>query len=118
MAYNQSMHGTMRYAPADIEDNEVLQYLVVSDIAKKYAHNKKLAKKRMAKAEETGAFRRPKKATAFGRGFQAKFGDKETLEGVQDGTLLKARGDERLIDVKSIASPCGNRHRSGTPRET
>ena len=48
-----------------------------------------------------GAFRTPKKAKAFGQGFQAKLGDKEDLERVQDGTLLKARGDERLIGLKS-----------------
>ena len=52
--------------------------------------------------EEQGAFRRPKKAKAFWTGFQAKYGDKEELDKVQNGTLLKAKGDERLIDVKSV----------------
>ena len=88
VAYNRSIHGTMRDAPADIEDSVVLQYLQVSDNAKKYAHNKKLPKKKLAKAEEMDAFRRPKKAKAFGRGFKAKFGDKEELDKVQDGTLV------------------------------
>ena len=54
-AYNGSIHGTMRDAPNDVEDKEVLQYLQVSDTAKRYAHNKKLAKRRVAKVEEQGA---------------------------------------------------------------
>jgi len=42
------------------------------------------------------------KAKAFGRGFEAKWKDKEELEQVTDGTLVKAKDDERRIDVKSV----------------
>ena len=101
VAYNRSIHGTMRDAPNDVGKEPVLQYLQISDNAKKYAHNDALAKRRVARVRELGAFRRPKKAKAFKRGFEATFGDKEVLEEVTDGTLLKARGDERKIDVKS-----------------
>jgi len=101
LAYNRSIHGTMRDAPNDVAKEPVLQYLQISDNAKKYAHNDALAKRRVARVRELGAFRRPKKAKAFKRGFEATFGDKEVLEEVTDGTLLKARGDERKIDVKS-----------------
>ena len=102
VAYNRAIHGTMRDAPNDIGKQPVLQYLQISDNAKRYAHNNTLAKKRVARVKELGAFRRPKKAKAFKRGFEATFGDKQELEGVQDGTLLKAKGDPRLVDVKSI----------------
>ncbi len=44
----------------------------------------------------------PKKAKAFKRGFEATFSDKQELEGVQGGTLLKAKNDPRLVDVKSV----------------
>ena len=44
VAYNRSIHGTMRDAPNDVAENEVLQYRQVSDNAKRWAHNKKLAK--------------------------------------------------------------------------
>ena len=57
----RSIQATMRDVPSDIEDNEVLQYLQVSDNAEHFAHNSKLAKKRVAKVEEQGAFRRPLK---------------------------------------------------------
>ena len=102
VSYNTSIHGTMRDAPNDVGEEPILQFLQLSDNAKKYAHNDKLAKKRVARVQEQGAFRRPKKAKAFGRGFEAKFGDKEKLESVNDGTLVKAQGDPRKIDVKSI----------------
>ncbi len=101
VAYNRSIHGTMRDAPNDVGKEPILQFLQISDNAKKYKHNDALAKKRAARAKDAGAFRRPKKAKAFGRGFEAKFGEKENLDTVQDGTLLKATGDPRLIDVKS-----------------
>jgi len=101
VAYNRAIHGTMRDAPNDVAKEPVLQYLQISDNAKKYAHNDALAKRRVARVKDLGAFRRPKKAKAFKRGFEATFGDKEVLEEVTDGTLLKARGDERKIDVKS-----------------
>ena len=102
VAYNKSIHGTMRDSPNDVgkPGNEELQYLRLSDNAKAYAHNNSLAKKRVAKVKDAGAFRRPKKAKAFGRGFEAKWNEKQDLEGVQDGTLLKATGDPRLVDVK------------------
>lgn len=104
VAYNKSIHGTMRDSPNDVgkPGNEELQYMQISDNAKKYAHNNALAKKRVTKIELAEGFRRPKKAKAFGRSFEAKWGDKEDLEGVQDGTLVKAKDDPRLIDVKSI----------------
>ena len=101
VAYNKSIHGTMRDAPNDVGKEPVLHFLQISDNAKKYRHNDKLAKKRVAKVKELGAFRRPKKAKAFGRGFEAKWNEKQELDGVQDGTLLKAKDDPRLIDVKS-----------------
>ena len=101
VAYNRSIHGTMRDAPNDVGKEPILQFLQISDNAKKYKHNDALAKKRVAKVKDAGAFRRPKKAKAFGRGFEAKWNEKQDLEGVQDGTLLKATGDPRLIDVKS-----------------
>ena len=102
VSYNTSIHGTMRDAPNDVAEEPELQYLQISDNAKKYAHNKTVAKRRVARVEELGAFRRPKKAKAFKRGFEATFGDKEKLEQVTDGTLVKAQGDTRKIDVKSI----------------
>ena len=102
VAYNRAIHGTMRDAPNDVGKEPVLQYLQISDNAKKYAHNNELAKKRVARVKELGAFRRPKKAKAFKRGFEATFGDKQELEQVQDATLAKAKDDPRLIDVKSI----------------
>ncbi len=101
VAYNRSIHGTMRDAPNDVGKEPILQFLQISDNAKKYKHNDALAKKRVVRAEDAGAFRRPKKAKAFGRGFEAKFREKENLDTVQNGTLLKATGDQRLIDVKS-----------------
>ncbi len=101
VAYNRSIHGTMRDAPNDVGKEPILQYMQISDNAKKYAHNDALAKRRVARVRELGAFRRPKKAKAFKRGFEATFGNKEVLEEVTDGTLLKGRGDERKIDVKS-----------------
>jgi len=101
VAYNRSIHGSMRDAPNDVGKEPVLQFLQISDNAKKYKHNDALAEKRVAKVKDAGAFRRPKKAKAFGRGFEAKWNEKQDLEAVQDGTLLKATGDPRLIDVKS-----------------
>ena len=103
VAYNESIHGTMRDSPNDVgkPGNEELQYLRLSDNAKAYAHNNSLAKKRVAKVKDAGAFRRPKKPKAFGRGFEAKWNEKQELEAVQYGTLLKAKDDPRLIDVKS-----------------
>jgi len=101
VAYNESIHGTMRDAPNDVGKEPILRFLQISDNAKKYRHNDKLAKRRVARAKDAGAFRRPKKAKAFGRGFEAKWNEKQDLEGVQDGTLLRATGDPRLIDVKS-----------------
>ena len=104
VAYNRAIHGTMRDAPNDVSKEPILQYLHISDNAKKYAHNNALASRRIARVKDAGAFRRPKnkKAKAFKRGFEATFGDKQELEGVQDGTLLKAKDDPRLIDVKSV----------------
>jgi transposase InsO family protein len=102
VAYNRSIHGAMRDAPADVGREPVLQFLALSDNAKKYQANKALAKKRVQKVVEAGAFRRPIKANAFKRGFEAKWKEKEELEAVSDGTLLKAKGDERRIDVKSV----------------
>ena len=103
VAYNRAIHGTMRDAPNDVGKEPILQYLQISDNAKKYAHNNALAKKRVVRVKELGAFRRPKgKAKAFKRGFEATWGDKQDLEEVTDATLLKAQGDPRLIDVKSV----------------
>jgi len=101
VAYNKSIHGTMRDAPNDVGKEPILQFLQISDNAKKYRHNDAIAKRRAAKVKDAGAFRRPKKAKAFGRGFEAKWNEKQELETVQDGTLLKATDDPRLIDVKS-----------------
>jgi transposase InsO family protein len=102
VAWNRSINTTVRDAPADVAKEPVLQYLILSDNAKKYEHNKKLARRRVDKVKELKAFRRPEKTTAFGRGFQAKFRDKEDLEDVVSGTLVKGKNDERLVDVKSI----------------
>ena len=72
VAYNRSIHSAMRDAPVDVKKEPILQFLQISDNPKKYAHNNKLAKKRVDKVKELGAFRRPMKAEAFGRGFESK----------------------------------------------
>ena len=100
-AHNQTINSAMRDAPADVSKHEELQFMQISDNAKKYAHNNQLAKRRVAKAKDLGAFRRPLKAKAFQRGFESKWGDKKELEEVQAGTLLKAPGEDKLIDVKA-----------------
>ena len=102
VAHNRSINSAVRDAPADVAKEPILQFLLLSDNAKKIQHNNALAKKRVAKVQEAGAFRRPMKTKAFARGFEARWKNKEELEKVTDGTLLKARNDERLIDVKSV----------------
>ena len=102
VAHNRSINSAVRDAPADVAKEPILQFLLLSDNAKKLSHNNALAKKRVAKVQEAGAFRRPMKAKAFGRGFEAKWKDKVELEKVTDGTLVKAKDDERRIDVKSV----------------
>ena len=47
VAYNRAIHGTMRDAPNDVAKEPILQYLQISDNAKRYAHNNELAKKRV-----------------------------------------------------------------------
>ena len=119
VSHNTSIHSTMRDAPDDIgkPGNEELQYLRISDNAKAFAHNNSLAKKRVARVKDAGAFRRPTgKAKAFRRGFEAKFGDRENLDAVTDGTLLKGTGDRRKIDVKSVLPvPRGGRRQPAFP---
>jgi len=102
VAHNRSINSALRDAPADVAKEPILQFLLLSDNAKKIQHNNALAKKRVAKVQQAGAFRRPMKTKAFARGFEAKWKDKEELQHVTDGTLVKAKDDERLIDVKSV----------------
>ena len=102
VAHNRSINSTMRDAPNDVKEEPILQFLQISDNAKKYRHNHQLAAKRVARVRQEGAFRRPVKPRAFGRGFEAKWLPKEDLEEISQGTHIKGAGDERRIDVKSI----------------
>lgn len=110
-AHNRRINTTMRDSPNDVgkEGNEELQFLQISDNAKRYAHNNKLAKKRIAKVKDMGAFRKPLKAMAFKRGFESTWGTKVELQDVKSGTLLKGAGDDKLVDVKVVqAVPSGS----------
>ncbi len=100
-AHNRRINSTMRDAPNDVGKHGELQFLQISDNAKKYAHNDKLAERRVTKVKDHGAFRKPLKVKAFKRGFEAAWGPKVELQEIQSGTLLKGQGEEKLIDVKS-----------------
>ena len=108
-AHNRKINSTMRDAPNDVTKHGELQFLQISDNAKKFAHNDKLAERRVKNVEEKGAYRKPLKPKAFKRGFEATWGPKVELQEIKSGTLLKGAGDDKLIDVKSAQAV-----RSGT----
>ena len=56
-AHNRRINSTMRDAPNDVGKHGELQFLQITDNAKKYAHNDKLAERRVAKVKGHGAFR-------------------------------------------------------------
>ena len=102
-AHNRRYNSTMRDSPNDVlkPGNEELQFLQISDNSKRFEHNDNLAERRVAKAKDMGAYRAPLKPKAFKRGFEAAWGPKIELQEVKSGTLLKGRGEDKLLDVKA-----------------
>ena len=106
-SYNERVHSAVRDAPSDVAADtpagKTLRFLALRDNAAKYQHNNELAKKRVAKLNESKTFRTPLEGGAFGRSFNARWGGKQKMDGnVQAGTLVKGQNSEVLRDIKSI----------------
>ena len=107
-AHNETVNSTVRDTPNDVDNKttqagKVLQFLAMRDNAQKFRHNDRLTKRRKAKLEENGAFRRPLRGlTKFARSFHATYGDVEAAQGVESGTMVKGAPNEPAIDIKRI----------------
>ena len=107
-AHNETVNSTVRDTPNDVDNKttqagKVLQFLAMRDNAQKFQHNSRLTKRRKAKLEENGAFRRPLRGlTKFARSFHATYGDVEAAQGVESGTMVKGAPNEPAIDIKRI----------------
>ena len=107
-AHNETVNSTVRDTPNDVDNKntqagKVLQFLAMRDNSRKFQHNNRLTKRRKAKLEENGAFRRPLRGlTKFARSFHATYGDVEAAQGVESGTMVKGAPNEPAIDIKRV----------------
>ena len=101
--YNESPHETLfQEAPVDLAESKIASFMNLQENAHKLQHNQTLFESRKKAVESTGAFRRPLPGlTKFKRGFRATYDKIEKLEGF-DGSLVKATGGARAVDVKRV----------------
>jgi len=94
--YNSDFHSTVRDAPEEVGENDVLTFMTMKDNADKFKHNAKSLESRKNAFETLGSFRVPKpdSTMAFKRGFKATYGDKEDVARIEGSKVIGSRGTE------------------------
>jgi len=94
------LHNT---APADVEDEDQVKFMLLQDAARNIVHNTKVLEKRKETLTKAGAYRAPAEGLerkTFKRGNDASYGEKKQLDRIEGSVAIATDGTR--IDVKHL----------------
>lgn len=101
--HNNAHHGPIHGSPNEVQKDPQLQFMNLQDNALKIDHNTRILQSRRIKLEAAGAFRKPLEGVIknpFRRGYDAKWGEVQTVQRVEGSTVVGQDG--RRVDIKLV----------------
>jgi hypothetical protein len=90
-------------APAQVEENDEVQFMLLQESARNFEHNKKVLARRTKDLKDAGSFRAPLEGLerkTFKRGNDASYGAVKRLESIEGSTAIATDGSRS--DVKHL----------------
>ena len=85
--YNDTYHSTVRSEPANVRDNEVVQFMLTEDNIAKMEHNQTNSNLQYQRVLKSDSYREPLQRNKFQRGFKPQWGAVKEIESIEHGLI-------------------------------